>query len=153
MATSGGRRETGGVAEVWQSTHAGRHLARRGKRDTRPELLLRSAVHQLGLRFSVQKNLAKGCTPDLVLVRHRLAVFVDGCFWHQCPDHGRTSFSGPNADLWVKKMQRNRERDRRADQLAEEAGYRVIRVWECRVMSDPAGMARLVQEAVEVATA
>jgi DNA mismatch endonuclease (patch repair protein) len=137
----------------WVSTQKGRHLAARSKRDTLPERLLRSAVHQLGLRYAVQKNLAKGCTPDLVLVRHRLAVFVDGCFWHQCPDHGRTSFSGPNADLWVKKMERNRERDRRADQLAEVAGYRVIRVWECRIVSDPTAVARLVQQAVETAIA
>jgi DNA mismatch endonuclease (patch repair protein) len=131
----------------WVSTEAGRHLAGRSKQDTKPELLLRSAVHRLGLRFAVQKRIAKGCTPDFVLVRHRLAVFVDGCFWHQCPVHGRTSFAGPNASRWSEKMQRNKVRDQRADELAAAAGYRVLRLWECAVMLDPAAAA------MEVATA
>ena len=69
-----------GAMEGWVSTARGRHLAGRSKRDTKPEMLLRSAVHALGLRYAVQKTLARGCTPDITLVRHRLAVFVDGCF-------------------------------------------------------------------------
>jgi DNA mismatch endonuclease, patch repair protein len=136
------------VAEAkWQSTTAGQHLAGRTKRDTRPELLLRFAVHARGLRYAIQKRLAKGCTPDIVLVRHRLAVFVDGCYWHQCPVHGRTTFNGPNAALWVAKMQRNKERDERANELARHAGYRVLRLWECAVMSDPRSAADLVVRA------
>jgi DNA mismatch endonuclease (patch repair protein) len=133
---------------TWQSTQAGRHLAGRKKRDTRPEMLLRAAVHARGLRYSVQKRLAKGCTPDIVLVRHRVAVFVDGCYWHQCPLHGRTTFNGPNASLWLAKMQRNKERDLRADEHAVAAGYRVVRLWECAVTADPKAAADLVVQAV-----
>lgn len=131
-------------AQDWLSTEAGRHLAGRVRRDTRPELLLRSAVHRQGLRFRNQRRLARGCTPDFVLVRQRLAVFVDGCFWHSCPTHGRTAFVGPNAVLWVEKMTRNRERDERANQLAALAGYRVIRLWECEVTRDSSAAARRV---------
>ena len=129
---------------AWVSTEKGRHLAGRTKRDTVPELLLRSAVHRLGLRYAVQKRLAKGCTPDMALVRHRIAVFVDGCYWHSCPTHGRTHFTGPNAELWREKMERNRERDARANQLAEKAGYRVLRLWECDVTRDPRAAAEVV---------
>lgn len=132
------------AADSWVPTDAGRHLAGRVRRDTGPELLLRRAVHHLGLRYAVQKRLAKGCTPDIVLVRHRLAVFVDGCFWHQCPEHGRTHFAGPNAERWVEKMRKNQERDRRADELARDVGYRVLRLWECQVVRDPRGAATLV---------
>lgn len=64
----------------------------------------------------------------------RIAVFVDGCFWHGCPEHGRKgSWSGPNAALWEEKMQRNKERDERSSRLAEELGWEVVRVWECVV--------------------
>jgi DNA mismatch endonuclease (patch repair protein) len=72
----------------------------------------------------------------------RLAIFVDGCFWHGCPVHGRRSrFTGPNAALWEEKMLRNAERDRRSTVLAQEDGWNVIRVWECEVRVDPSSVA------------
>jgi DNA mismatch endonuclease (patch repair protein) len=120
-------------APRWQPTAAGAHLSGRRSRDTEPELRLRRALFAAGLRYRLHQRLDKGCTPDLVLARHRLAVFVDGCFWHGCPQHGRTRFTGPNAGLWAEKMRRNRARDERATRRAEELGYRVIRVWECDV--------------------
>lgn len=69
-------------------------------------------------------------------------MFVDGCFWHSCPIHGRQiPWSGPNAALWEEKMRRNRDRDRRSTALAEEAGWIVVRKWECEVRDDPTGVA------------
>ena len=138
------------MSSSWVSTRAGRHLSGRASKGTVPEIALRRAVHALGMRYALHKPLAKGCTPDLVLVRHRLAVFTDGCFWHQCPRHGRTDFTGPNAERWRQKMTRNRERDRRANELAAGAGYRVLRFWECDVMADPDAAARVVAAATEV---
>ncbi|NNM48176.1 DNA mismatch endonuclease Vsr [Knoellia koreensis] len=126
----------------WVSTSEGRHLAKRRKTNTSPEVELRKAVHAAGGRFRLHPRLAKGCTPDFVLPSRRLAVFVDGCFWHGCPEHGRrTPWTGPNAELWADKMRRNTERDHRANALAEEQGWRVMRVWECSVRADPAGVA------------
>lgn len=126
------------VGSAWVSTPQGAHLRARRSRDTAPELLLRRAVHALGLRFRLQRRLAPGCRPDLLLVGRRVAVFVDGCFWHGCPVHGRTRpWTGPNAVLWEQKMARNKERDVRSTALAEQAGYRVLRVWECEVRADP----------------
>lgn len=64
-------------------------------------------------------------------------MFVDGCFWHGCPAHGRrTPWTGPNAELWESKMARNAERDRRSTRLAEEAGWTVLRIWEHEVTQD-----------------
>ena len=122
------------MAERWTSTAAGSHLARRRKENTAPEVLLRRAVHAAGGRFRLHPRLAKCCTPDFVLPGRKIAVFVDGCFWHGCPEHGRKKpWTGPNAQLWQDKMRRNAERDARATRLAEELGWTVIRVWECRV--------------------
>ncbi len=132
----------------WTPTDAGRHLAGRRKTDTAPELALRKALHAQGGRYRLHVRLDKGCTPDLVMPRWRLAVFVDGCYWHSCPRHGRrTPFTGPNAALWEDKMRRNQGRDARATGLAEAAGWRVLRLWECEVMVDPKGAASRVLSA------
>ena len=122
---------------AWTSTASGIHLRRRRKVDTGPEVLLRKALHAMGARFRLHRTIAKGCTPDIVLVSRRIAVFVDGDFWHSCPVHGRsTPFIGPNAHLWQDKMLRNRERDSRSTLLAQQAGWTVVRVWECAIRAD-----------------
>jgi DNA mismatch endonuclease (patch repair protein) len=130
------------VGSGWVSTSKGRHLAGRKKQDTAPEIALRKALHAQGARFRLHRQLAKGCTPDIVMPGRRLAIFVDGCFWHGCPQHGRKSaFTGPNAALWEQKMQRNAERDQRSSALAREQGWTVLRVWECEVREDAVGVA------------
>ena len=132
----------------WTSTDDGRHLRGRRNRDTVPEMLLRKALHAAGYRFRLQRRIAAGCTADLVLPRLRVAVFVDGDFWHGCPQHHPTDpFTGPNAQLWHAKIARNRARDQRATTVAEQAGWRVVRVWECEVREDPSAAARLVVSA------
>jgi DNA mismatch endonuclease (patch repair protein) len=133
------------VPEQWVSTNAGRHLAGRRKRDTSPEIHLRKALHAQGARFRLHRQLAKGCTPDIVLPGPRIAIFVDGCFWHGCPEHGRkTPFSGPNAALWEAKIRRNAERDLRSTALAESDGWVVARVWECEVAHNAEQMAQRI---------
>jgi DNA mismatch endonuclease (patch repair protein) len=136
------------VGSGWVSTPKGKHLAARKKKDTAPEITLRKALHAQGARFRLHRQLAKGCTPDIVMPSRRLAIFVDGCFWHGCPKHGRkTGFTGPNAALWEDKMERNAERDLRASAIATDLGWAVERIWECEVTLDPVGIAkRLVAE-------
>lgn len=130
------------MVEAWVSTKRGEHLAGRRKVNTAPEVLLRKAVHAAGGRFRLHPRLARGCTPDFVLPGRRVAVFVDGCFWHGCPVHGRkTPWTGPNASLWEEKMERNAQRDRRSTALAAELGWDVVRVWECEVRGDAESVA------------
>lgn len=101
------------------------------KLDSRPELRIRSALHAKGLRF--RKNLllrfaALSVRPDVVFPRRRVAVFVDGCFWHSCPEHGtRPRF---NSDYWDAKLARNVDRDRRVDEALVSNGWISVRVWE-----------------------
>ncbi|MGW8799946.1 very short patch repair endonuclease [Streptomyces sp. NPDC055775] len=99
-------------------------------RDTKPELRLRRAVHAAGLRYrvSAQPLPAVRRTADLVFTRVRLAVFVDGCFWHGCPEHHTKART--NALYWAEKVAANRARDAETDRLLGVAGWEVLRVWE-----------------------
>lgn len=105
--------------------------------NTRPELLIRSALHRRGLRFRKDHPivLADGkVRPDIVFTRKRIAVFIDGCFWHGCPSH----FVPPktNQDYWVPKIARNIDRDRRRDSQLAFEGWIVARIWEHETLAD-----------------
>lgn len=105
--------------------------ANRG-RDTRPEIALRSALHAQGLRFRKNYRLDLGAgrrvRPDIVFPRLRLAVFIDGCFWHGCQKH--RSLPTSNTSFWKTKIEGTKERDRKQSAWLEMAGWRVVRVWE-----------------------
>ena len=133
--------------QEWVSTERGSHLRGRVTRNTKPEVSLRKAVHALGLRFRLHRTVAPRCTPDFVLPRWRVAVFVDGCFWHGCPQHGAREFRGPNAQLWRDKITANQARDSRNTSAAQQGGWQVIRIWECEVRKDPETAARRVRTA------
>lgn len=101
------------------------------RRDTKPEVMVRSLLHRRGLRFRKDHRITVDGVrthPDIAFTRWRLAVYIDGCFWHRCPEHGTTPAS--NVDYWVPKLRRNVERDRRATAALESAGWSVMRVWE-----------------------
>lgn len=131
----------------WISTEAGSHLVGRVTSSTSPELVLRRALHREGLRYRLNRRVLK-FTPDLVFPGPHVAVFVDGCYWHGCPEHGPTTFRGPNATRWEEKIQTNKERDLRARTQLEEVGWTVIRVWECQVKRDLNAAVQQISEAV-----
>lgn len=110
-------------------------------RDTKPELALRRAVHGLGLRYRVGIRPLPGFrrTADLVFTRVKLAVFVDGCFWHGCPDHHTQAKA--NADYWSDKVRRNRERDAETTEVLGREGWTALRFWEHQ---DPAESAQKI---------
>ncbi|GAA4633067.1 very short patch repair endonuclease [Actinoallomurus vinaceus] len=114
-------------------------------RDTGPELALRRAAHALGLRYrvSVRPIPSVRRTADLVFTKAKVAVFLDGCFWHGCPAHHTVAKT--NADYWAEKLLGNRERDRDTDRRLAEAGWRVLRVWE---HEDPTEAAARIAELV-----
>lgn len=110
------------------------------RRDTQVEVALRRELHRLGLRFRVNYRELPG-TPDIALTRARIAVFVDGCFWHRCPDHG--SRPKNNADWWASKLDSNVARDRRKDHELINMGWLPIHVWE---HEDPARAALQIRQ-------
>jgi DNA mismatch endonuclease (patch repair protein) len=106
--------------------------------NTKPEIALRSALHRQGYRFrkDLRLDLDEGARvrPDIAFTARRVAVFVDGCFWHACPQHGRDP--SVNQWYWAPKLRRNVERDRAADVALAAAGWQVVRIWEHVAVTD-----------------
>jgi DNA mismatch endonuclease (patch repair protein) len=99
-------------------------------RDTKPEMIVRSLVHQMGFRFRLHRRDLPG-TPDLVLPAHRRVIFVHGCFWHRhrCR-YGRVR-SATNTEFWERKIQGNVDRDRRNRKQLTAEGWKSLILWEC----------------------
>jgi DNA mismatch endonuclease (patch repair protein) len=99
------------------------------RRDTKPELQIRSDLHRRGFRFFTDRAPLPGVRrrADIVFPRKRVAVYVDGCFWHGCPTHGTWP---DNNDWWRQKIEANQARDRDTDRQLRDAGWVVVRVWE-----------------------
>ncbi|HEU4974156.1 MAG TPA: very short patch repair endonuclease [Baekduia sp.] len=123
-------------------------MSRQARRDTAPEIALRRALHRRGLRFRVNlrpTHSLRGAA-DVVFPKARVVVFVDGCFWHMCPEH--STMPASNAEWWRAKLEGNRARDRRTDELLREEGWTVVRIWE---HEDPEAAAGRVAEIVRLA--
>jgi len=108
-----------------------RNMAAVKRSDTKPEIALRRALHASGLRYRKDYALRLGrklVRPDIAFTRSRVAVFVDGCFWHCCPRHGQVPAT--NVRFWASKLEANADRDREQDRLLGDAGWHVVRIWE-----------------------
>lgn len=123
-------------------------MARQARSDTAPELALRRVLHGRGLRYRVGVRPIRELrgAADIVFTRARVAVYVDGCFWHMCPEH--STMPANNAAWWKAKLEGNRARDRRTDALLDSQGWHVVRVWE---HEDPEEAAERVVAALEAA--
>ncbi|WP_072802793.1 very short patch repair endonuclease [Rhodococcoides yunnanense] len=116
-------------------------LSKQRRRDTKPEIALRRELHRRGLRYFVDRAPLKGMRrrADVVFPRRRVAVYVDGCFWHSCPIHATKPRN--NAQWWADKLAANVARDRDTDRLLAAEGWTVLRIWE---HEDPVAAAELV---------
>jgi DNA mismatch endonuclease, patch repair protein len=105
--------------------------------DTKPELALRTALHAMGYRYRKDLRLdlpLRRVRPDIAFTSRKVAVFVDGCFWHACPEHG--SKPKNNEWYWSPKLAKNVERDRAADEALAQSGWTVVRLWEHVPLAD-----------------
>jgi DNA mismatch endonuclease (patch repair protein) len=118
-------------------------MARVRRSGTAPELALRRALHRAGYRYRLNSGNSLPGTPDIVLRRFRLAIFVDGCFWHGCPLHG--SLPKTNTAFWTAKIIRNQGRDKQVDESLKELGWKVLRVWEHEVQTDTPPVVRRIR--------
>ena len=116
-------------------------MARIKGKNTGPELALRRAAWSMGLRYRLHYRIGR-TRPDMVFIVARLAVFVDGCFWHSCPHHSATPKN--NHDFWKRKLERNRERDTETTKVLEADGWRVLRLWEHEIEASPKDCARRI---------
>nr|VFJ70329.1 MAG: T/G mismatch-specific endonuclease [Candidatus Kentron sp. FW] len=112
--------------------------------DTKPEVILRKALWARGARYRLHADLPG--RPDLIFPGKRLAIFVDGCFWHGCPIHGEIPAS--NRKFWEKKLGDNVARDRRIDARLSEMGWRVLRIWVHEIKQDVSAVVQRVLAAL-----
>ena len=122
-----------------------RRMSSLRRRDTAPEFAVRRLLHARGLRYRVAFPVpgARRRTIDIAFTRAKVAVFVDGCFWHGCSQHGVRPSS--NADWWAVKVAANRSRDADTVRVLHAAGWTVLRFWE---HEDPGAVAQAVWDAV-----
>ena len=115
------------------------------RRDTRPELVVRRALHARGLRYRVDYPLPfdRRRRADIAFTKQHVMVFIDGCFWHSCPEHGTSPKQ--NADYWLPKLERNKARDEDTTRRLVEDGWTVLRFWE---HEDPSAVVQAVVDVV-----
>lgn len=113
-----------------------RRMKAQGRRDTKPELMIRRKLHARGYRFRVDFKPEPDlrCRGDIVFTRRRLVIFIDGCFWHGCPVHATAPKN--NAEWWAAKIAANQERDGRNTRALRERGWAVLRIWEHTVVDE-----------------
>ncbi len=122
-------------------------MRRTRRRDTPPELDLRKLLHRMGLRYRVDLQVIKNSLtrPDIVFRRTRVAIYVDGCFWHGCPEHGTSPRR--NSSYWHNKIAENRARDAKHTAALLAAGWAVARIWEHEPVTRAAAQIRsMVQQ-------
>lgn len=122
-------------------------MARVRGKDTAPEMRVRRIAHGMGLRFRLHRKDLPG-TPDLVFPKHRLAVFVHGCFWHRHPGCRRASTPATRVNFWQAKFDANTERDGRQQAMLVERGWKVLVLWECALKDEQATAAALAEAVV-----
>jgi DNA mismatch endonuclease, patch repair protein len=131
----------------WETTDdRAARMSRLRRRDTAPELALRRELHRRGRRFFVDRRVATSTRArvDIVFPRPRIAVFVDGCFWHYCDEH--THIPRSNSGLWLAKLLANRRRDAANTERMRREGWLVLRFWE---HDDPADAADVIERAID----
>lgn len=121
-------------------------MSRQRRKDTCPEVAIRKILHARGRRFRVERPLPglPRRRADIAFTKDKIVVFVDGCFWHVCPEHA--SRPATNELWWAEKLRRNQERDRETDAHLAALGWTVVRIWE---HEDPAEAADKVEAALE----
>lgn len=118
------------AANILDDESRRRMMAGFRSKDTKPEMLVRRALHKLGFRFRLHRRDLPG-KPDIVLPRHRATILVHGCFWHQHDGCRDARMPRTRPDYWIEKFRRNAERDETTEAVLIELGWKVHVVWEC----------------------
>lgn len=130
------------MADVMTPEQRSRCMSRIRGRNTGPEVIIRKILWALGHRYRINHRLPG--KPDIVFTRQRLAVFIDGCFWHRCPMHYQAPVTRP--EFWEAKIAGNVRRDREVNLMLAQDGWSVLRIWEHEVKDDPERVLQIIQE-------
>lgn len=119
-------------------------MARVRQKNTAPEMVVRGLLHSLGLRFRLHDRKLAG-SPDIVLRRWKIVIFVHGCFWHRHEGCVRTTIPKRNAVFWLSKFAKNVARDAAKEKILTLAGWRVVTIWECETKDSAALRERIIE--------
>jgi DNA mismatch endonuclease (patch repair protein) len=120
------------------------NMRRVGNRNTAPEIAVRRILHAAGYRFRLHRRDLPG-VPDIVLPKHRTAIFVHGCFWHGHRGCKRATIPATNSEFWAAKIEKNKARDAAASAALDRARWRVLTIWQCEIREEGAVLRRLLE--------
>jgi len=109
------------------------NMSRIRHKNTRPEIIVRSVIHNLGYRFRLNRRDLPGC-PDIVLPKYSTVIFVDGCYWHRHRGCKKSTTPKTNTEFWEAKFKANKERDRKVRKELKSIGWNIVTVWECKTV-------------------
>lgn len=133
------------MTDIWSREKRSEVMSRIRGKDTGPELLLRRALHGVGARYRIHDGTVPG-RPDVSHKGARVAVFVDGCFWHGCPEHYQKPDN--NEAFWEEKLAENQRRREEVIEQLRDDGWQIFELWECEVQERPVALAREIAEAI-----
>ena len=125
------------MSDILSAEERSERMSRVGDKNSKPELRVRSLIHRMGFRFRLHPRELPG-KPDIVLPRHKKAVFVHGCFWHRHRGCPRSTTPQNNWAFWQKKFKENIARDRRKARALRVLGWDILVIWECQTLNDDA---------------
>ena len=136
-----------GRAPIPKSETTSKVMSANVPKDTKPELALRKSLRKIGISgYRLHWKKASG-RPDIAYPGRKIAIFVNGCFWHRCP-HCNLPLPKSNTEFWLKKFDKNKERDAKKIHDLEEDGWKIIVLWECEIKKDALGCAKKIKELI-----
>lgn len=118
--------------DIWSKAKRSDVMAKIRGKNTKPELIIRSALFRMGYRYRLHKANLPG-KPDIVLPKHKTAIFVHGCFWHFHRDCREGRIPSSNSAFWKNKLEKNIDRDQRNIEKLKNNGWKVVTIWECEI--------------------
>jgi len=121
-----------------------RNMSKIRSKNTLPEIRIRKALWQMGYRYRLHYKLLPG-KPDIVIIKYKIAIFINGCFWHRHKNCIEASFPKTNSDYWETKISKNIERDKRNQKEIKKLGWKTIVIWECMVKKEKKDNIKLLE--------
>ena len=118
--------------DIWSKEKRSKVMSKIRSKNTKPEMLLRSALHKEGLRFRIHRKDLPG-KPDIIFAKQKVAIFVHGCFWHYHKDCREGRIPSSNSKFWQEKLEKNVAKDETVTEELRGQGWRVITIWECEI--------------------
>jgi len=137
-----------GRAPIPEKESTSRVMSANKAKNTKPELILRRTLFKNGLRgYRIHWNRLPG-HPDIAFTKKKIAIFVNGCFWHRCP-YCAPSYPKSNQDFWENKFRENKARDEKKKTMLEQMGWKVFVFWECQIKADPMSVANNLKKYIK----